>query len=102
MIRYCCPFNRNSGVNQFQCSFHYFLSKYGYYIEINLDNKKFVSPSIISQRLYSMKTMTLVCKDCGHEQRIKIYAPEELKKLGIRPVRPRCRKCGSTNINLYA
>lgn len=49
-----------------------------------------------------MKTMTLVCKDCGHEQRIKIYAPEELKKLGIRPVRTRCGKCGSTNINFYA
>ena len=47
-----------------------------------------------------MKTMTLVCKDCGHEQKIKTYSSEELKKSGIRPVRPRCEKCRSSNISL--
>lgn len=48
-----------------------------------------------------MKTITLVCNDCGHEQKIKIYSSEELKKLGIRPARPRCEKCRSTNISFY-
>ena len=48
-----------------------------------------------------MKIRTLVCKDCGHEQKIKVYSPEELKKLGISPAHPRCGKCGSINIRLY-
>jgi hypothetical protein len=45
--------------------------------------------------------MTLVCKDCGNEEKIKIYTPEEIKREGRRPGRPQCSKCGSTNVQLH-
>lgn len=49
----------------------------------------------------AMKRKLLVCKECGHEQRINIYDREESEKLNIRLGPPRCEKCGSTNVQLY-
>lgn len=48
-----------------------------------------------------MKRKLLVCKKCGHEQRINIYDREESKRLNIRLGPPRCEKCGGTNVQLY-
>lgn len=48
-----------------------------------------------------MKKKLLVCKECGHEQRINIYDREESKQLNIRLGPPRCEKCRSTNVQLY-
>jgi len=48
-----------------------------------------------------MKVMLQVCKNCGHEQRVKIYNREDAQRHRIRLVQPRCDKCGSTNIKLY-
>lgn len=48
-----------------------------------------------------MKIMILVCNDCGNEEKIKIYTPEEVEKEGRRAGPPRCSKCVSTNVRLY-
>lgn len=48
-----------------------------------------------------MKTMLLVCQDCGNEERIKIYTRHEAEKGQFQLSKPRCKKCGSTNVRLY-
>ena len=48
-----------------------------------------------------MKTMLLVCQDCGHEERIKIYTREEAERGQFQISNPRCKKCGSTNVRPY-
>jgi len=48
-----------------------------------------------------MKVMLQVCKNCGHEQRVKIYDHEDAQRHNIRLIRPRCEKCGSTKVELY-
>jgi len=48
-----------------------------------------------------MKTKTLVCNQCGYEQKIKTYSREEAERERIQLGSPRCERCGSTDVRLY-
>lgn len=48
-----------------------------------------------------MKYRYLVCQDCGHEERIKIYTREEASREQFQLSKPRCSKCGSGKVKLY-
>lgn len=48
-----------------------------------------------------MKIMVLVCQNCGHEEKIKIYTREEAERNTFQLANPRCSKCGSNNVRLY-
>ena len=48
-----------------------------------------------------MKIKTIVCKTCGHEERLEIGPPEEILRMNKTPTNPRCKKCGSRNIELH-
>lgn len=56
---------------------------------------------IIFRQGIEMKTMLLVCQNCGHEERIKIYTREEAERRQFQLTNPRCKKCGSANARLY-
>jgi hypothetical protein len=45
-----------------------------------------------------MRTVLLICINCGHEQKIKIYGREEAERKNIRLGPPKCARCGSTNV----
>jgi len=48
-----------------------------------------------------MKKVILVCRDCGCEERIDVYSPEEAIKKNISTKPPRCPKCGSYRVELH-
>jgi hypothetical protein len=48
-----------------------------------------------------MKTMLVVCRQCGYEKRVKGYSHEDAERTQIRLVKPCCEKYGSSNVNLY-
>jgi len=48
-----------------------------------------------------MKTMLVVCHQCGYEKRLKIYSREDAERKQIRLVKPCCEKCGSSDVSLY-
>jgi hypothetical protein len=48
-----------------------------------------------------MKIMLSVCKRCGHEEKIKVYSPEDAQRHRLRLVPPRCSRCGSSEVKLY-
>jgi len=47
-----------------------------------------------------MERVTLVCKDCGHEQTVDRPSNPEEEQHPVRPIRTTCPKCGSRNIVL--
>jgi hypothetical protein len=48
-----------------------------------------------------MKRVTLVCKACGHEERIEILTRDDLDRRP-RPTRPAsCSKCGSERVESH-
>lgn len=47
-----------------------------------------------------MKVMLQVCRDCGFEERVKIYSQEEIERERLRAVNPCCNKCGSPRVEL--
>ena len=47
-----------------------------------------------------MKIKKVICKDCGHEDRVEIVTAEEADRRKVRLVQVRCPKCGSINVIL--
>lgn len=47
-----------------------------------------------------MKAMLAICKDCGYKEQKEIFDREDAEKHHLRLVRPRCKKCGSYNVEL--
>ncbi|MCL5883906.1 MAG: hypothetical protein M1377_00880 [Deltaproteobacteria bacterium] len=45
-----------------------------------------------------MKMVTVVCRQCGFEKRIKVYSREEAERERIQAAAPKCEKCGSANV----
>jgi ribosomal protein L37E len=48
-----------------------------------------------------MKVKTLVCKQCGYEQKIRTYSSEDAERGRFQLTSPRCERCGSSNVKLY-
>jgi hypothetical protein len=48
-----------------------------------------------------MKEKMQVCRQCKHEEKIKLYDREDAERLRLRLERPQCKKCGSFNVELY-
>lgn len=67
-------------------------------MELNCPKPKFDNITIYEEII--MKIKTKVCKNCGHEKKIKVYTAEEARQKRIHINRPICENCGSTNVEL--
>lgn len=47
-----------------------------------------------------MKKMYVVCKQCGHAEKQEVYEAEEAIQKNLCLIPPRCRKCGSMDVEL--
>ena len=48
-----------------------------------------------------MKKKLIVCRDCGYEERREVYDSEDAERRNLRLVSPKCKRCGSANIELH-
>jgi hypothetical protein len=47
-----------------------------------------------------MKKITVICNQCGYEEKVDYYTREEAEREKIRIAPPRCSKCGSPNVKI--
>ncbi len=45
-----------------------------------------------------MRKILVICRTCGHEEKIEVYTDEEAIRLRIPRVPLRCPKCGSPHV----
>lgn len=47
-----------------------------------------------------MKKVSVICNQCGYEEKLDYYTREEAEWEKIRIAPPRCSKCGSPNVTI--
>ncbi len=59
-------------------------------------------PAIVGEKRSEagMRTVRLICRQCGHEDKVEILTPDEKRDPTIPRQPVRCPKCGSTDVEV--